>query len=268
MLRRVDRLRDRRSDHAGVHGRRRVAFAEDHRRDALRDHADDAAVAVSSCAYDWAWMSMTPGATTSPRASIRRLALARSERAAWRDARDAIAGDADVAVEPGVAGAVDDLAVRDDDVVRRVACGRRDGTRSASTRQAPQREKPTKKGPRACAPNHHCLLNASFTVHRMEAKRAHERRVSWSNDRSPASNRWLRVYTLEGVHALGPHPPGVRQNDYIGGRSVRGRSEARYVARRRTGLRACFRLRRAQIGTIGELIALTLLVSCLSCSAV
>ena len=44
-LRRVDRLRDRGRHHAVVHRRERVALAEDHRRDALRDHADDAAVA-------------------------------------------------------------------------------------------------------------------------------------------------------------------------------------------------------------------------------
>ena len=39
---------------------------------------DDAAVAERSCSYDWAWMSMKPGATTRPRASMRCVALARA----------------------------------------------------------------------------------------------------------------------------------------------------------------------------------------------
>ena len=78
---------------------------------------------VSSCTYDCAWMSMTPGATTSPRASIRRFAVRRRERAGGRDAHDAVADDADVAVEPRVARAVDDPAVRDHDVERRRRTG-------------------------------------------------------------------------------------------------------------------------------------------------
>ena len=56
------------------------------------------------------------------------------EHAGGRDARDAVTDDPDVAVEPGIAGAVDDLPVGDHDVVRwcgpgiRGADGRRVGT--------------------------------------------------------------------------------------------------------------------------------------------
>src|SRR5262249_20205687 len=39
------------------------------------------------------------------------------------DGGDAVAGDGQVGVEPGVAGAVDDLAVADDQVVRRLGGG-------------------------------------------------------------------------------------------------------------------------------------------------
>ena len=59
---------------------------------------------------------MKPGATTWPRASISRVALASAQIA---NARDAIALDCDVGVEAGPAGAIDDAAVADDDVVFR-----------------------------------------------------------------------------------------------------------------------------------------------------
>ena len=65
-------------------------------------------------------MSMKPGATTRPVASISRLALPGRHAA---DGDDPVAADGDVAVEPRVAGAVDDPAVADEQVVGRL--GRR-----------------------------------------------------------------------------------------------------------------------------------------------
>ena len=53
------------------------------------------------------------------------------ERARRRDARDAIAAHADVAVEPWIAGAVDDLAVRDHDIVGARGRGQCAGMRTA-----------------------------------------------------------------------------------------------------------------------------------------
>ena len=60
---------------------------------------------------------MKPGATTSPFASMVRFALP-VRHAADRD--DPVAADRDIAVEPRVAGAVDDAAVADDEVVLRL----------------------------------------------------------------------------------------------------------------------------------------------------
>ena len=60
---------------------------------------------------------MKPGATTMPRASIRRFAAACAEIA---DRRDPPVADADVARVPGRAGAVDDVAVVEDEVERGV----------------------------------------------------------------------------------------------------------------------------------------------------
>ena len=74
---------------------------------------------VRKSSREWLWMSMNPGATTSPRASTRSRARARREHPDGGDARDAVAADADVAVEPGASGPVHDPAARDDDVVRR-----------------------------------------------------------------------------------------------------------------------------------------------------
>src|ERR1051326_6629517 len=105
---------------------------------------------VRSAPADWPWISMKPGVTVRPRASMRSRAagaggragggaggaggaraggcgeaasvdaLARGgagEQAGGSDARDAIAADGDIAVEPGVAGAIDDAAVDDEEVV-------------------------------------------------------------------------------------------------------------------------------------------------------
>ena len=63
-------------------------------------------------------MSMKPGATTSPLASTKRSVRALRSAACGAHRDDAIAADADVAVEVGVPGAVDDLAVANDDVER------------------------------------------------------------------------------------------------------------------------------------------------------
>ena len=71
------------------------------------------------------WMSMKPGATTSPRASMRCFAGNRWSDPAGADARDAIADDRDVAGEPGGAGAVDDAAVLEHDVEWRSGSRRR-----------------------------------------------------------------------------------------------------------------------------------------------
>ena len=62
-------------------------------------------------------MSMKPGATTRPFASIVALGLAFRHAA---DGDDLVARDGDIAVEPRVAGAVDDAAVADDEVVLRL----------------------------------------------------------------------------------------------------------------------------------------------------
>ena len=57
-----------------------------------------------------------PGATTSPRASmIRRAAHPAGEPT---DRRDPVAADRHVALEPGVAGSVDDLAAADHQIER------------------------------------------------------------------------------------------------------------------------------------------------------
>ena len=62
-------------------------------------------------------MSMKPGATMWPCASMRCFARSVVQCAARGDGRDAVAVDADVAVRPGIPGAVDDAAVLDHDVV-------------------------------------------------------------------------------------------------------------------------------------------------------
>ncbi len=114
---------------------------------------------VSSCTYDCAWMSMTPGATTSPRASIRCFAgdgAAAQPAGVMRD--DAVADDADVAVEPRVAGAVDDLAVGDDDVER---TGRRCGRDARRGRARGHHENCERRG-RDRRARVHCLLNTIF----------------------------------------------------------------------------------------------------------
>ena len=61
-------------------------------------------------------MSTNPGATTSPRASMIRRAAASRSQTAHRG--DPVAADRHVAFEPGIAGAVDDLAAADQDVDR------------------------------------------------------------------------------------------------------------------------------------------------------
>ena len=71
---------------------------------------------------------MKPGATTLPAASIR---LLRGRVGKPPDRRDPAIANADVRGVPRRAGAVDDMAVRDDDVERRRRClgqrGQRDG---------------------------------------------------------------------------------------------------------------------------------------------
>src|SRR5678815_1801050 len=110
-------------EHFVVHGHRRVALAEDHRRDALRDHADHAAVAgehldVRLCLnVDHARRDdETARVDATPRRRV-------GEQAARCNTRDLAAGDADVTVEPRITGAVDDRAVGDDHIER--ADGRR-----------------------------------------------------------------------------------------------------------------------------------------------
>ena len=61
---------------------------------------------------DWPSMSMKPGATTMPCASMVRLRGAPRQIA---DGGDLAVADADVARIPGRAGAVDDVAVGDDE---------------------------------------------------------------------------------------------------------------------------------------------------------
>ena len=72
----------------------------------------------SKASREWLWISMKPGQTTSPLASIRSFAARVLEHARRRDPRDAAVLEGDVAVEPGVAGAVDHPAAEDHDVVR------------------------------------------------------------------------------------------------------------------------------------------------------
>ena len=62
---------------------------------------------------DWPSMSMKPGATTMPLASMVRLRWRSGEIA---DGGDLAVADAKIAGIPGRAGAVDDVAVGDDDV--------------------------------------------------------------------------------------------------------------------------------------------------------
>jgi hypothetical protein len=85
-------------------------------------------------------MSMTPGATTRPRASMRRGGLRACEHAGRRDAGYSPAAQADVAVEPGVAGTVDDPSAGDDGLVRvgvrRRGCRRRRRGRTRARRES------------------------------------------------------------------------------------------------------------------------------------
>ena len=66
---------------------------------------------------EWLWMSMNPGATTRPVAFTRSRRGGLAEEAPGHDRRDLPVQDTDVAVEPGGAGAVDDAAAFDDEVV-------------------------------------------------------------------------------------------------------------------------------------------------------
>ena len=67
---------------------------------------------VSRASREWLWMSMNPGQTTRPFASIRSFAAASFSKPAGaiRAIRPPL--NRNVAVEPGVAGAVDDPAPR------------------------------------------------------------------------------------------------------------------------------------------------------------
>ena len=102
----------------GVRRTRREVFAEDFGGDALGDFADDATVGeeegVPGVGLD---VDEARGEceTTGVDAFIGGF---RPERIAGGDGDNAITADADVAVVPRVPGAVDDLGVGDDDVVR------------------------------------------------------------------------------------------------------------------------------------------------------
>src|ERR1041384_3629940 len=100
-----------------VGGGRRVPLAQDHRRHALGDHADDAAVAGEQLGVrlrlnvdDAGRHDESAGIDALPR---RRVAL----YPGWCDAGDAVAADGHVAVEPRTPRTVHDPAVRDDHVV-------------------------------------------------------------------------------------------------------------------------------------------------------
>ena len=105
-------------EHRGRYLPRRFALAHDRRRDTLRDHADDPAVAVEQLLFgvrldvNGAWRD-----DEAPRVDASR-GLRACEHAGRRNAGYSPAAQADVAVEPGVAGAVDDLSAGDDGLVR------------------------------------------------------------------------------------------------------------------------------------------------------
>ena len=59
------------------------------------------------------WTSMKPGATMRSRASMSRAAVAPAERA---DGGDAVAGDAEVGAQPGIARAIHDAGVANQNI--------------------------------------------------------------------------------------------------------------------------------------------------------
>src|SRR5207248_5721959 len=76
----------------------------------------------------------------------------RAERAAWGDTRDAVAADADVAVEPPGTRPVDDPAVLDDDIER--SNGRGGGLRTAVRARRESGEEGEQRGEREAVSEH------------------------------------------------------------------------------------------------------------------
>ena len=130
-VRRVGRIaRVCRLEHVIVHGCVRPALTHDLGRDALRDFPHDAPVAdeqrVARVRLD-----VDEAGGDDEAARVHALAGVRFAQRPWgSDASDPVARDRDIAVEPGVAGAVHDAAPFDHDIVRRA---RRYGRKGAGS---------------------------------------------------------------------------------------------------------------------------------------
>ena len=100
-----------------VRWRRRVPLAEDHRRHALRDHADDAAVSREKLRIRLR-LNIDDSRRDDEPARVDALLRGRVvQHAGGREPSNMIAADRDVTIEPWITSAVDDLAITDDDVV-------------------------------------------------------------------------------------------------------------------------------------------------------
>ena len=189
--------------------------------------------------YDCAWMSMNPGVTASPRASMRLRRRRGGQRTARRDAGDPVAADPDVAPEPGVSAAVHDAAVRDHDVVR--GAGRRDSGRD---RRAARRDRGRgKNGNDGCELAHDAHPRRYCSSVRTTHPCPNEERNPRRRNRHPRARHARRARERRApsggdvgrrVHRTraGRDPPrGTEARRRVGGRVRAGRDAARLRVR-------------------------------------
>jgi hypothetical protein len=124
-----------------VRWRIRRPFSQDLGRDALGHFADDATVASEKRAPRMTLDVDEAGSDDEPRGIDAASRIRAREPAAWGDASDAVATNADIPVEPGIPGAIDDAAARDDDVKRPRIGGRACASGGARGEEYERRDK-------------------------------------------------------------------------------------------------------------------------------
>ena len=148
-------------------------------------------------------MSMNPGASTWPRASITRSAESRGI-ALRRHADDLPAGDRDVAGECRRAGTVDDAGVRDDKIVRR------------HRRQLRARHGAGARGDDPVEEREVLLLGHARVVRRSRDRLVRDDHVELWNDGDVLADRAearVRAFVRSGVPRPVEHPPQVAVSD-------------------------------------------------------